>query len=143
MNKREVKFFVSYASKNNKAKAKFMDLFLEISAPDKHFEYRLWDDENLLVGENWHDQIQLAAKSCDFGLLLVSPAFFSSKYILESELTHFQAEKRCFPVMLAKIDFARHDIKGLQDTQIFRLIKQERNQVFIQRLQERKEAAVR
>jgi len=32
-----------------------------------------WQDEDILVGSDWHEQIQAAIKASDFGLLLISP----------------------------------------------------------------------
>ncbi len=73
------------------------------------------------LGENWHAQIQQAIKECDFGLLLVSPAFLSSRYIAEHELPQFvNGQKMCMPVGLRTIDLANHDLRGLEDLQIFR-----------------------
>ena len=67
-------------------------------------------------------QIIEARDNCDFGLLLVSPSFLASKFITENELPIFlSGEKGSIPVMLQPVDFDRHDLKGLEKQQIFRL----------------------
>lgn len=46
----------------------------------------------------------------------------ASKFITEKELPTFASgEKPLIPVMLNPIDLARHDLKGLEKKQIFRL----------------------
>jgi len=43
----------------------------------------------LVVGEEFERQILEAIGRCDFGLLLISPAFLGSKFITEKELPAF------------------------------------------------------
>ena len=61
--------------------------------------------------------------ACQLGLLLVTPAFLTSKYIAQHELPLFVGDsaKPVIPVMLKTIDLQRHDTKGLEDYQLFRL----------------------
>ncbi|MGI1944769.1 toll/interleukin-1 receptor domain-containing protein [Shewanella glacialipiscicola] len=123
MAKKSVKFFVSYAHANHRAKEQFMALFSEQTAVSKRFDYQYWRDSDLTLGDHWRDEIARAQAETDFGLLLISPAFLASKFIVEQELPTYLAHggKRCFPLMLAPVDFERHDLKGLQDKQIYRL----------------------
>lgn len=123
MDKKEVSFFVSYAHANESAKKAFMGLFLEQTGAAKRFNYRFWDDQSIVIGDNWQASIEHAMKNADFGLLLISPAFLNSKFINDNELPHYLGVdgKRCFPVMLAPVDFERHDLKGLDEQQIYRL----------------------
>lgn len=91
-------------------------------APSKKHEYVIWHDTGLEVGEEWEKQILEAIDNCDFGLLLVSPGFLASKFISEKELPVFVSGKKpSIPVMLQPIDFSKHDLKGLEKSQIFRL----------------------
>lgn len=123
MAKKPVKFFVSYAHANYRAKEQFMALFSEQTAVAKRFGYQCWSDSELSLGGHWREEIARAQAETDFGLLLISPAFLASKFIVEQELPTYLAHggKRCFPLMLAPVDFERHDLKGLQDKQIYRL----------------------
>lgn len=54
-------------------------------------------------------------------MLLISPSFLSSSYITQKVLPTFVNGKACVPVMLAKVDLERHDLKGLETRQIFML----------------------
>jgi hypothetical protein len=121
--RRTVVYFVSYARKNADLARRFMDRFCDQTGPSRAYEYRAWQDQDILVGENWHDEIQNAIKESVFGLLLVSPAFLASKYITGSELPHFVGHnaKPVIPVMLQPVDLERHDLKGLEKNQIYRL----------------------
>ena len=123
MDKPQVKFFVSYAKKNHGAKEQFMALFTEQTAVAKRFDYQCWSDKDLCVGDDWRQSIQTALAETDFGLLLVSPAFLGSKFIVEHQLPTYLSHsgKRGVPLMLAPVDFERHELKGLQDKQIYRL----------------------
>ena len=79
----------------------------------------------MLVGEDWHKEIQTAVRECDLGLLLVSPSFLNSQYINEHELPAFLGDraKPVIPVMLQRVDFNNHDLRGLGQFQIFRFQK--------------------
>lgn len=121
--KKKIKIFVSYARANKDLAKKFLEKFREQVAPAKKYEYIFWGDTEILVGEKWHNEIQEALKECNLGLLLVSPAFLGSQYINEHELPKFVKSDAnlLIPIMLQQVDFERHDLKGLQNAQIFRL----------------------
>jgi len=123
MNKKGINYFVSYAHSNKKAALVFLEKFEEQTGAAKLFDYSRWDDRQLTVGEKWDKGIQEAIKKCDFGLILVSPALLASQYVKNKELPKFLSSegKRCFPIMLAEVDFKRHDLLGLESLQIFRL----------------------
>lgn len=118
--KRTVRYFLSYAHDDRKLPDKLLvELDKQLGAC-KDFTFKRWQDTHILPGEKWHEEIQKAAKECDFGLLLVSPAFLGSKYIGEHELPLFVGgEKPCVPVGLCRIDFVNHDTKGLSESQIY------------------------
>jgi hypothetical protein len=120
--RKKIHFFVSYAHSNKALADSFLDKLAEVLAPSRKYDYQLWKDSGLEVGEAWEKQIIAARDHCDFGLLLVSPAFLASRFITEKELPVFvSGEKASIPVMLQPIDFVRHDLKGLEQRQIFRL----------------------
>lgn len=123
MKKRKVSFFVSYAQANKSLASNFLEKYEEQISPSKFYNYNLWRDTGILVGENWHNEIQSALAECDLGILLISPRFLSSAYIKESELPTFigSRPKPVIPVMLQPISLDRHDLKGIQEHQIFRL----------------------
>jgi tetratricopeptide (TPR) repeat protein len=118
--KRLVRYFLSYAHDDAKLPDKLLAELDKQLRACKDFTFQRWQDTHILPGEKWHEEIQKAAKECDFGLLLVSPAFLGSKYITEHELPLFvSGEKPCVPVGLCRIDFVNHDTKGLSESQIY------------------------
>lgn len=122
MNK-NISIFVSYSHKNKKSAIKLIELLLNQLKASKSYKYELWFDEQLDAGEIWKQKILKMMNSCDLGLLLVSPSFLSSKFIIEYELPKFIGENAipCVPIMLQVIDFDRHNLRGLEEVQIFTL----------------------
>lgn len=124
--RKKVDFFVSYAHRNQQLAESFITKLGDVLRPSKAHDYRLWMDSGIVIGEEWEKQIIEARNRCDFGLLLVSPAFLGSRFISEKELPHFIGNDRApsIPVMLQPVDLQLHDLKGLEVLQIFRFTGQ-------------------
>ncbi len=132
MHKIPLKYFVSYAHKNEKLALEFLETFQENAYLSKHYTFTQWIDRKLTIGEDWNEQIQTAITECDFGLLLLSPSFFNRPYIRDKELPHFITQesnrenekskitihKAIIPIGLASFPFG--DLLGLEQTQIYR-----------------------
>lgn len=123
-----VRYFVSYAHAGDKLKQDLMSRLAIRLQGAKDYFFECWNDRDLIVGEDWDQQIQTAIDQCDLGLLLVSPDFFVSDYISKSELPQFvsaqqsdpEPGKRAVPVALSKLDLSgKTDLKGLERVQIF------------------------
>jgi hypothetical protein len=116
--------FVSYARADHCTVDTFLQRLIEQWLPSRRYAYTLWRDTgSVLVGERWHDEIQQALADCQIGLLLVSPAFLASQYIAQNELPRFlgAGATPIIPVMFKAIDLQRHDTRGLEQHQFFRL----------------------
>ena len=124
--RKRIEFFVSYAHRNQQLAESFITKLVDHLRPSKAYNYRLWMDPGIIIGEEWEKQIIEARDKCDFGLLLVSPAFLGSKFIGENELPHFVGNNRTpsIPVMLQPVDLELHDLRGLKALQIFRFTGQ-------------------
>lgn len=119
--RKSIKFFVSYAQRNQGLATRFIDHFLEYAEPSIKYSYKLWrDTTDILVGDNWDEEIKQALEQCDIGLLLISVSFLGSSYIANTELKSLR-RKPVVPMLLAPVDFELHDLKGLKEKQIFRL----------------------
>jgi len=127
--KRLVRYFVSFSQKDKRLKDDLLERLEERFAAAANYRFVGWQDQHIGLGSNWHQEIQAAIKDCDFGLLLVSPAFLGSQYIKTYDLPHFVAEgplrpdarKPVAPVALKPILFdGSMDLKGLQERQVFR-----------------------
>lgn len=123
MAKAKVRFFVSYAHFDERECVRFLELLKVQMAPSARYEFELWDDRAILVGETWKREIRQAIDECDVGLLLVSPSFLASEFIGNEELPQFVGDesKPAIPVEIHDVDFKRHDLKGLDRQQLFRL----------------------
>jgi len=121
--KRKVLFFVSYAHDEESEAVELLRLLMTNFGASKKYDCEFWRDrQGILVGENWNNRIQNAVRTCDFGLLLISPAFLASKYIGAHELPGLVSDnKPLIPVLLLRVDFDRHDLKGLEHRQVFGL----------------------
>jgi hypothetical protein len=120
MSKRSIRYFVSYTRDDTKLPEKLLSELKKKLGADADYDFKLWQDTEIPVGKNWHDEIQAALSTCDFGLLLVSPAFLGKKYITAEELPPFvRGTKPCVPVTLSRIDFEEMDLKGLDPVQFF------------------------
>ena len=123
-----IRYFVSYAHKDAKFKNALLDRLQALLRIAKEYAFEAWQDSDILIGENWRDEIQQAITQCHFGLLLVSPEFLGSKFITEKELPQFLpsektplAWRRAAPVGLKPVAFnGSMDLKGLEPLQIFR-----------------------
>jgi hypothetical protein len=118
--RRKTKFFVSYSHLNAKIAADLVDRLLQQLRPSRRYEYSLWRDTALLVGEDWDQEIRLALAENDVGLLLISPAFLGSDYITKVELPAL-LERPVLPVLLEAVNPARQDMHGLDAKQILGL----------------------
>lgn len=121
--RKEIRFFVSYAHEDDEYVEPFLRGLKEMLAPSRSYNFRFWQDVDILPGETWPNEIRHALETCTLGILLVSPAMLASPYVLEQELPAFvgSGDKPVIPVMLKKINLKRHDLKGLNEAQLFRL----------------------
>ncbi|HEX8702735.1 MAG TPA: TIR domain-containing protein [Myxococcaceae bacterium] len=123
--KRVVRFFVSYAHANKQLVNALVKELTAHFASSARYELLPWIDQNILVGERWKESIEKAIKDCDFGLMMVSPAFFASSFITKKELPNFVGAqnnpelKPILPVGLVPVAFGNHDLKELGERQFF------------------------
>jgi len=121
--KRPAKMFVSYAHADMRLADALLGPLRQHLMNSKNFVWDCWrDDWKIVIGEDWDREIQRAVGACDCGLLLLSPAFLTSQYIQQCELQNLLREgKLILPVGLTMLDFAVHDLRGLEKRQIFHL----------------------
>ena len=119
LGKQPVKLFISYAHDDFALVKRCMERLDKNFKASKKYTYKVWTDRAILIGENWHEEIQKALKECNYGLLLVSLAFFNSKYIGEHELPTLVNSNRALPVQIEKFDLDRIDMKGLEARQLY------------------------
>ncbi|WP_089725512.1 toll/interleukin-1 receptor domain-containing protein [Candidatus Thiosymbion oneisti] len=123
-------FFVSYARADGHLPNRLLELLRPRLAIMQGFDCDTWIDTMIPVGAAWRREIDTALAQCDFGLLLLSPGFFASRFISERELPRFlglgpdggiRIRKPIVPVGLKYVPLdGSADLKGLDQIQIFR-----------------------
>ena len=114
------KLFLSYAHSDQAAKAKFLHLLHEYLRVAQGVDFEVWQDVQILPGQDGDAEIQKALDNCDAGILLVSPAFLGRDYIVNWEMPKLMA-KGVLPVMLEPIRFdGTMNLRGLEAKQVFR-----------------------
>ena len=124
--KRTVKYFVSLAHDDDEAVNRFLKLFKRNLKGAKNFEFVVWQDKMIEIGQDWREQIKRAINECEFGLLLLSPGFFASDFIKQSELPNFVSSdgtidglKKAIPVCLKPVSWGATDTYGVEAIQVF------------------------
>ena len=116
-----LRFFVSYARNDATLATRLLGPLEKDLNLSTQFHYDFWRDHLILPGQDWHAEIQDALRDCDFGLALLSRDFLGSEYIAEHELPALvSGEKPLIPVCLGLLDFDRHNLRGLEEKQIYR-----------------------
>ncbi len=111
------RYFLSYAHADSADAGRFLAVLTPQLNSVTGARFERWrDQDNILPGEDWHDEIQAAIKACDFGLLLVSPAFLASGYVRDHELDALLAKPMVVPVLLQPV----LDLGKLKHRQVFR-----------------------
>jgi WD40 repeat protein/uncharacterized protein YjbI with pentapeptide repeats len=120
LDERPLRFFVSYAHADRKLREDLVDRLQVHLNNHPAFRFELWTDGDIILGQSWMKAIERAMETCDFGLLLVSPRFFSSKFIRNHELPWLLENKPVIPVALRKLVMGPDsNLRGLESVQIF------------------------
>jgi hypothetical protein len=109
---------VSYSHKN----AQWLERWQMMSKPmAKANGMEFWSDTNLQPGK-WEQQIQNAMHKSEAVVLLVSPAFIASEFIMNRELPYFLTayeteKKQVFWLLLEPCDMRHHPARRIKEFQ--------------------------
>ncbi|MDB5229087.1 MAG: hypothetical protein JWN78_3280, partial [Bacteroidota bacterium] len=108
----KIKLFISYSHDDEAYFNVFSEGVKKVIKNAEQFEWSIWDDTRIHVGNFWDEEIQNNIKECNVALLLVSVSFMASPYIKENEFKEFinrYAEKNILivPVVFKPCDFNR------------------------------------
>ena len=115
-----VNLFISYSHDDEPYFKIFNYGFAKVIKNARNFNWEIWDDTKIHIGDFWDDEIQNNVKDCDVAILLVSVGFMASSYIKEKEYNEFinrYKEKRILiiPIIFCPCDFdAWGDLAKLQ-----------------------------
>jgi hypothetical protein len=115
-----VRLFVSYAHADASLTHKLVDDLRPRLRSSFKYAFEIWQDVDLLPGEDWDSKIRAAMDGCHLGLMLLSPSFFASGYIEKVEIPALVSGrglgvegKRVIPVELEQLDFTNTQMHGL------------------------------
>lgn len=81
--------FISYSHKDRDWKERIAT-FMRCMQIQNRFDYATWDDGEINPGEDWRDHIMNAIDKCKIAVLLVSPDFLASDFILKQEVPRLE-----------------------------------------------------
>jgi len=100
-----VKCFISYAHAYQDHFKVFRDDFQAATANLPFCDFKIWTDEKIPLGEDWHEAIQKAVASCDIAVLLVSDQFMNSEYIKKEEVARLFDRKATEGTLVVPVYF--------------------------------------
>lgn len=107
MAKDKLKIFMSYAHEDEAMKAELDKALIALKRSNK---IEVWQDRELIAGQEWDKTIKDELAATDIILLLISVDFNNSQYIWDKELAvamqrHEKDEARVIPVILRECDW--------------------------------------
>ena len=115
--------FLSWAHADQRAKAALTALLIDNLSILSGVDLRWWEDSHLRIGDDWRRRILARLDECDYGVLLLSPAFYASTFITDHELPRFAGDvavKGALPVALKPVPLdGSRDLHGVDRHQIF------------------------
>lgn len=120
-----VRLFLSWCHDDRRAKEALLSRLMPMLTVQRGLSVDWWEDSHLATGEKWRRAILARLADCDYGVLLLSPGFFASGFIVTEELPWFvgpAATKGALPVMLAPVMLdGTWELHGVDAHQIFTL----------------------
>lgn len=111
-----IKVFISYSSRDNEYK----EQFLEFLAPMRRNKtIQLWNDRDILPGEQWEGELLERLTTADIVIFLVSPSLLNSEYVNRVEITramerHKRGELVIIPILIRSSHFKESRFKTFQ-----------------------------
>jgi hypothetical protein len=108
--------FISYAHADNESrnpKNRWLDRFVEFLKPlVRQEDFTLCSDQDIKIGQDWHQHIRAHLSGAKAMVLLISPAFLASDCIANSELPVILKNAadqgvRIFPILIAPSVYKR------------------------------------
>jgi len=103
----KLRLFISYSHEDEKLKS---DLDKHLIMLKRSGKVEVWNDRQLIAGQEWDSNIKKEIQEADIILLLISADFNNSEYIWKEELTeamnrHEKGSARVVPVILRKCEW--------------------------------------
>jgi tetratricopeptide (TPR) repeat protein len=111
------RIFISYSHEDEQVKKR---LVTHLQGLRKQGKLASWDDRLIKAGQEWNNEIETALNNADAAVLLISPGFLASDFIMEKEvpflLRRRQEQNICvFPLIIKGCNWQRVDwLQSLQ-----------------------------
>ena len=106
-----LKIFITYAHKDKAAKDK---LIAYLGVLEKKGEIKLWDDNEIRPGDEWHKQISNNLATSNILFYLVSAASLASENCNRELAEALSAQIRVIPIILERCDWQNHQLSDIQ-----------------------------
>lgn len=111
-----VSVFTSYAHKDEDLRE---ELDVHLAMIKRQPAIKVWNDRQIIGGEEWDDSIKKELDTADIILLLVSPRFLASRYIYDVEIKtaierHEKKDAIVVPIILKPCDWNETEFAKLQ-----------------------------
>ena len=111
-----VSVFTSYAHKDEELRE---ELDIHLAMIKRQPAVEVWNDREIIAGEEWDDAIKKELETADIILLLVSPRFLASRYIYDVEIKtalerHEKRDAIVVPIILKPCDWTETEFAKLQ-----------------------------
>ena len=103
------KAFITY-SHNDKAERK--ELRTRLGVMESNGEIELWDDNEILPGDEWYTDIAHNLANSDILLYLVSAQSLASKNCNKELAEALNTDTRVIPIILEACDWKNHKLSG-------------------------------
>jgi internalin A len=101
--------FISYGS----ADREWVDRLQACLAPHvQDAERDIWDDSAIPEGESWNERIHDALQTTKVAVLLVTPNFLASEFIMNTELPHFMQAQKTEGLIILWVPVEASDFSG-------------------------------
>jgi len=114
--KTKLNIFLSYAHEDELMKAELDKSLIGLKRSGR---IDVWQDKEIMAGQEWDEAIKNKLAEADIILLLISVDFNNSQYIWEKELTvamqrHNEGKARVIPIILRPCDWGNFPYAKLQ-----------------------------
>lgn len=120
-NKRKLRVFFSYSHKDERYRD---ELEIHMAMLKRSGRIETWHDRKIVAGEDWDAKIKHELENADLVLLMISPDFLNSNYIMEQELGVLRNriedagdDMKVVPIFTRPCDTTDFDIMTLQGAQ--------------------------
>jgi hypothetical protein len=85
------KLFISYSHRDEKIKDELITMLTPLQ--DQEI-LKIWQDREIIPGDEWYQSIQTAMNECNMALLLISGDFLASRFIRDEELSRLLQRRK-------------------------------------------------